>query len=206
MLQNSTFHLSASSMSMADQVTRRWVTPASLADALMPAVLVIAGVCVLAFSARIQIPFYPVPLTLQTLAIMMLAMSYGGALAGTTLFSYLMAGYLGAPVFASGAGFAYMMGPTGGYLAGFFVAAVILGYMSDRGWTRHFTSSAAAMVVGTSVIYVFGVAWLSQLIGFEKAVGFGMLPFIYGDILKLVIAALAMPYLWRIVETVKSGR
>lgn len=199
MLQSSAFTLTAPSPAMAGQISRHMVKSGGLGEAMMSLALVLVGVGILAVSARIQVPFYPVPVTMQTLAVMMIAMAYGSKLGTTTLFSYLLAGFLGAPVFAGGAGFAYMAGPTGGYLAGFLLVGVVLGALADRGWTRNWQTTAAAMLVGTAIIYLLGVTWLSQLIGFDKAITFGLVPFIYGDILKLVIAAAAVPYMWKIV-------
>lgn len=199
MLQSSAFTLTAPSPAMAGQISRHMVKSGGLGEAMMSLALVLVGVGILAVSARIQVPFYPVPVTMQTLAVMMIAMAYGSKLGTTTLFSYLLAGFLGAPVFAGGAGFAYMAGPTGGYLAGFLLVGVVLGALADRGWTRNWQTTAAAMLVGTGIIYLLGVTWLSQLIGFDKAVAFGLVPFIYGDILKLVIAAAAVPFMWKMV-------
>jgi len=199
MLQSSAFTLTAPSPAMAGQISRHMVKSGGLGEAMMSLALVLVGVGILAVSARIQVPFYPVPVTMQTLAVMMIAMAYGSKLGTTTLFSYLLAGFLGAPVFAGGAGFAYMAGPTGGYLAGFLLAGIVLGALADRGWTRNWQTTAAAMLVGTAIIYLLGVTWLSQLIGFDKAITFGLVPFIYGDILKLVIAAAAVPFMWKMV-------
>lgn len=199
MLQSSAFTLTAPSPAMAGQISRHMVKSGGLGEAMMSLALVLVGVGILAVSARIQVPFYPVPVTMQTLAVMMIAMAYGSKLGTTTLFSYLLAGFLGAPVFAGGAGFAYMAGPTGGYLAGFLLAGIVLGALADRGWTRNWQTTAAAMLVGTAIIYLLGVTWLSQLIGFDKAITFGLVPFIYGDILKLVIAAVSVPFMWKMV-------
>ena len=158
--------------------------------------LLVCGVTALAVSAHIKIPFYPVPLTMQTLVVLLIGMSYGSRLGGATVLAYLGAGAAGAPVFAGGAGIIYFAGPTGGYLAGFFVAAITLGFLAERGWARSFVTTALSMVIGIALIYACGVTWLSQLIGFEKAVSFGILPFLYGDALKLVIASLGMPFAW----------
>ena len=117
-------------------------------------------------------------------------------LAGQLCWAIWGAGAAGAPVFAGGAGIAYMMGPTGGYLLGFFVAAVMLGALAERGWTRSILTTVAAMVLGNAIIYLLGVSWLATIIGMEKALQFGLMPFLYGDALKLVIAALGVPYLW----------
>ena len=199
MLQSSAFTLTAPSPAMAGQISRHMVKSGGLGEAMMSLALVLVGVGILAVSARIQVPFYPVPVTMQTLAVMVIAMAYGSKLGTATLFSYLFAGFMGAPVFAGGAGFAYMVGPTGGYLAGFLLAGVVLGALADRGWTRNWQTTAAAMLVGTSIIYLLGIAWLSQLIGLDKAITFGLVPFIYGDILKLVIAAASVPFMWKLV-------
>ena len=157
---------------------------------------VFAGLALLTISAHIKIPFYPVPLTMQTLIVLGIGMTYGARLGGITLLGYLAAGLIGLPVFAGGAGMAYMMGPTGGYLAGFFAAAVVLGALAERGWTSNWATATAAMLMGNAIIYLLGVGWLTSLIGWEKAVKFGLLPFLYGDALKLIIAALGIPYLW----------
>ena len=199
MLQSSAFTLTAPSPAMAGQISRHMVKSGGLGEAMMSLALVLVGVGILAVSARIQVPFYPVPVTMQTLAVMVIAMAYGSKLGAATLFSYLVAGFIGAPVFAGGAGFAYMVGPTGGYLAGFLLAGVVLGALADRGWTRNWQTTAAAMLAGTSIIYLLGIAWLSQLIGLDKAITFGLVPFIYGDILKLVIAAASVPFMWKLV-------
>ena len=199
MLQSSAFTLTAPSPAMAGQISRHMVKSGGLGEAMMSLALVLVGVGILAVSARIQVPFYPVPVTMQTLAVMVIAMAYGSKLGTATLFSYLFAGFMGAPVFAGGAGFAYMAGPTGGYLAGFLLAGVVLGALADRGWTRNWQTTAAAMLAGTSIIYLLGIAWLSQLIGLDKAITFGLVPFIYGDILKLVIAAASVPFMWKLV-------
>ena len=161
-------------------------------------VLVLAGSALLAISAQIKIPLYPVPVTGQTLVVLMIGMAYGSRLGAATLLAYLVEGGMGLPVFAGGgAGWATLAGPTGGYLIGFLVAAFILGLLAERGMGRGPVSTALAMIVGTALIYVFGVTHLSGFIGFEKAVAAGLLPFLYGDALKLVVAAGLMPLAWR---------
>ena len=187
MFQASDFKLKQVRPSLVPQLT------GSAANQLMA---VLVGIALLTASAHIKIPFYPVPLTMQTLIVLGIGMTYGVRLGGATLLGYLSAGLIGLPVFAGGAGMAYMMGPTGGYLAGFFAAAVVLGALAERGWTRSWATAAAAMLMGNVIIYLIGVGWLSSLIGWEKAVQFGLLPFLYGDALKLIIAALGVPYFW----------
>ena len=187
MFQASDFKLTQVRPSLVPQLT------GSAANQLLA---VLVGIALLTASAHIKIPFYPVPLTMQTLIVLGIGMTYGARLGGATLLGYLAVGFVGLPVFAGGAGIAYMMGTTGGYLAGFFVAAVVLGVLAERGWTRNWATSAAAMLVGNAIIYLLGVGWLTSLIGWDKAVQFGLLPFLYGDALKLIIAALGVPYLW----------
>ena len=187
MFQASDFKLTQVRPSLVPQLT------GSAANQLMA---VLAGIALLTASAHIKIPFYPVPLTMQTLIVLGIGMTYGVRLGGATLLGYLAGGFIGLPVFAGGAGMAYIMGPTGGYLAGFFVAAVVLGALAERGWTRSWATAAVAMLTGNVIIYLLGVGWLTSLIGWDKAVQFGLLPFLYGDALKLIIAALGVPYLW----------
>tara|TARA_B100000963_G_C22579539_1_gene650154 strand:+ start:1004 stop:1585 length:582 start_codon:yes stop_codon:yes gene_type:complete len=187
MFQASDFKLTQMRPSLIPQLTD---------SAVSKLLAVLAGIALLTISAHIKIPFYPVPLTMQTLIVLSIGMTYGVRLGGVTLLGYLAAGFIGLPVFAGGAGMVYMMGPTGGYLAGFFAAAVVLGALAERGWTRNCATAAAAMLMGNTIIYFLGVGWLTALIGWDKAVQFGLLPFLYGDALKLIIAALGVPYLW----------
>lgn len=168
-------------------------------------VLVLAGSALLAISAQIKIPLYPVPVTGQTLVVLMIGMAYGSRLGAATLLAYLVEGGMGLPVFAGGgAGWATLAGPTGGYLIGFLVAAFLLGLLAERGMGRGPVSTALAMIVGTALIYAFGVTHLSGFIGFEKAVAAGLLPFLYGDALKLIVAAGLMPLAWRGVRALTA--
>ena len=163
--------------------------------------MAVVGSLFIALSAQIAIPMYPVPVTGHTLAILLIGMTYGTRMAGVTVALYLFQGAVGLPVFANGAaGALYMFGPTGGYLAGFLIAAVTLGFLAERGMCRTILSTAVAMVIGTAVIYVFGVAWLSMMIGFEKAIIHGVMPFLYGDALKAVVAAGLMPFAWKAIK------
>lgn len=162
--------------------------------------LAVAGSILMALSAKTQVPMWPVPMTMQTFAVLVIAMAYGARLAGATLLLYLGEGLAGLPVFASGAGPAYMVGPTGGYLVGFFVAAVLVGWLAERGWDRSFPMTFAANLAGTFIIFVLGVAWLSTVVGgLEKAIELGLTPFIVGAIVKISLAAVLLPLIWKIV-------
>ena len=160
--------------------------------------LVIGGSILLALSAHIKVPFYPVPVTMQTMVVLMIGMAFGPRLGFATIMAYLAQGAMGLPVFAGGAGLAYMAGPTGGYLFGFAVAAIVTGFLAEKGWGKSVGSTALAMVIGNIVIYAFGVTYLSSIVGgFDKAIQFGLAPFIYGDLLKIVIATAALPLAWK---------
>lgn len=169
----------------------------SLAASLLPRIhgnaiaqvgLIALGVLLLAASSKVQVPFWPVPMTLQTSVVLLIGASYGARLATATLVSYLAAGAIGLPVFASGAGIAYMAGPTGGYLAGFLAAAVVMGWLSDRGFGRSLLAALGLMLIGQVLIFGLGVGWLSALIGFGKAVAGGLVPFVPAEVLKTALA------------------
>ena len=163
----------------------------------------VLGVAILSLSAHFKVPFYPVPMTLQTLVVLLIGMSYGTHLGGATILSYLLLGGLGAPVFSGGAGFAYLIGPTGGYLAGFFVAVTVLGFLTERGMGKNWITSAALAVIGTVIIYALGLSWLTSIIGYEKAIQFGLMPFVFGDCLKIVIVTLSIPLAWKLLDRSK---
>lgn len=167
---------------------------------LAMALLVVGGSIALTISAHVKIPFYPVPVTMQTLVVLLIGMSYGPRLGAVTIAAYLAQGAMGLPVFASGAGLLYMAGPTGGYLAGFLAASVVMGALAQRGWGKTAASTALAMIIGNLVIYALGVAWLANLFGMSVAINAGVLPFLYGDALKIVIAAGLMPFAWNMVS------
>ena len=172
--------------------------------ALTKTALVVFGTLLLAISAQFKIPLYPVPITGQTLVVLLIGMTFGARLGGITMAAYLFEGVLGLPVFAGGAsGIATLIGPTGGYLFGFLLASVAMGYLAERGMGRTAVSTVAAMFIGNCVIYFCGALWLSNFIGFGQAIAAGVLPFLYGDTLKLIIAAGLMPLAWRAVKTTK---
>lgn len=180
------------------------VTPSTATSALTRGALVVFGSLLLAVSAQFKIPLYPVPVTGQTLVVLLIGMTYGPRLGGITMLAYLFEGALGLPVFAGGAaGVAVFMGPTGGYLFGFLLAGVAMGYLAERGMGRTVLSTIAAMVLGNFVIYLCGALWLANFIGLGQAIAAGVLPFLYGDALKLAVAAGLMPLAWRAVKSMK---
>ena len=165
-------------------------------------VLAVAGTALLTVSAKIQIPFYPVPMTLQTFVVLAIGMAYGWRLGGATLILYLAEGAAGLPVFAGtpekGIGLAYMLGGTGGYLAGFVLAAAVCGWLAERGWDRNAARTAAAMLIGNALIYVPGLLWLGGLYGWDKPIlEWGLTPFLFGDLAKLALATVVLPLAWK---------
>ena len=170
--------------------------------------LALSGTLALTISAKIQIPFYPVPLTMTTFVVLSLGMAFGWRLAGATLILYLLEGAGGLPVFAGtpekGIGLAYMMGGTGGYLIGFVLAAVTCGWLAERGWDRGVISTICAMLIGNALIYIPGLLWLGALYGWDKPIlEWGLTPFILGDLTKVALAAAVLPLTWKFVTRKK---
>jgi biotin transport system substrate-specific component len=164
----------------------RWVRAALLA---------VLGSALLTLSAKIQVPFYPVPMTMQTLVVLLIGMAFGPRLGIATVVLYLAQGAAGLPVFAGtpekGLGLAYMLGPTGGYLLGFVLAAALAGWIVER--RRDAAGPALAVVAGSIAIYGPGVLWLAGFVGPGKALELGLVPFLWGDLLKAGLAfALAL--------------
>jgi len=168
-------------------------------------VLALAGTLLLTLAAKIQVPFYPVPMTMTTFAVLVIGMAYGWRLGVATILLYLAEGALGLPVFAGtpekGVGLAYMLGGTGGYLIGYIFAAGLCGWLAERGWDRHVATTALAMLLGNIVLYVPGLLWLGTLFGWDKPIlEWGLTPFILGDLTKLALAAAVLPLAWKLVK------
>ena len=166
--------------------------------------LAIGGTLCLWASAKIQIPFYPVPLTMLTFMVLTIGMAFGWRLGAATIALYLVEGAVGLPVFSGtpekGIGLAYMFGPTGGYLLGSLPAAALCGWLAERGWDRNFAPTALAMLAGNLVIYGFGLLWLGSLVGWDKPVlAWGLTPFLLGDLTKLALATALLPVAWRLL-------
>ncbi|WP_445680601.1 biotin transporter BioY [Radicibacter daui] len=170
-----------------------------LPRALIAVLAVLVGSLALAASARIQVPFWPVPMTMQVAVTLLIGASCGPRLAAATVGAYLLEGALGLPVFASGAGLVYMAGPTGGYLAGFFAAAVIAGVAAQAGLFARLSTALAAMVAATAVLYALGLGWLVVGIGLApaKAVAVGLVPFLPAEALKIALATAGALQLYR---------
>ena len=186
------------------------LTNATVADVLRPCriwragfydiALIIGGSLVIALSARVAIG-WPVPVTGQTFAVLMIAALLGCRRGCFAVLAYITEGAAGLPVFASGgSGIAWLLGPTGGYLVGFIAAACIVGLLAEKGWDRRIGTTVLAMVFGNIAIYAFGLLWLCCLMGVNRTVlTAGLYPFIVGDLLKIALAAILLPSGWKLL-------
>jgi len=183
---------------------------ATLADLIRPCekksavlfdlALIIGGSLLVALSAQIAVG-YPVPITAQTFAVLMLAALLGPRRSALCLLAYIAEGAAGLPVFAQGkAGFAVLRGLTGGYIIGFVPAAYLVGLLARNGWDRRISTTILAMIFGNVIIYAFGLLWLSVLVGIHSALAGGLYPFIPGDLLKIALAAAVLPSAWKLLE------
>lgn len=173
-------------------------------------IFAIGGTIALWISAKIQVPFFPVPMTMQTFAVLVIGMAFGWRLGGATVALYLLEGAVGLPVFAGtpekGIGLAYMVGPTGGYLAGFVIAATAVGWLAERGWDRKMAPTLIAMVAGTAIIFACGILWLGTVLGWDKPIlEFGLIPFLPAAAFKVALAAAVLPAAWRLIGTRRGG-
>ncbi len=205
------FSLAMTRQTLATQLWPSLAEEATLRRTLRAVVLAVLGTAAIWLSAKIQVPFHPVPMTMQTFVILSLGMAYGWRLAGATVLLYLFEGAVGLPVFAGtpekGIGLAYMLSGTGGYLVGFVLAAVACGWLAERGWDRNVMTTALAMLVGNVLIYIPGLLWLGVLYGWDKPIlEWGLTPFLLGDAAKLGLAALALPLTWKAVNAVGRDR
>ena len=147
-----------------------------------------------------MLPFSPVPITGQTFGVLVIAMALGQTRGTGVVLAYIVEGALGLPVFAGGVtGVAVLMGPTSGYLAGFVAAAWVVGWLADRSWDRRYLLSLTAMLIGMVVIYIFGLGWLSQFVQRENLLTMGLYPFLPGAVIKLALASLVLPSVWRFI-------
>jgi len=170
--------------------------------------LVLAGSFLVALCAQVSVSIGPVPITGQTFGVLAVSLLYGSRLAVATLAAYLAQGALGLPVFAEGkAGVAALVGPSGGYLWGFVLAAFVVGWLADRGWDRSLAGIAMAMLIGNVVLYVPGLLWLRGFApDWATALQWGVTPFLPGDALKLVLACCVVLSVRRAAERWRSRR
>lgn len=185
---------------------------------LTDALLVAGGAALVAICAQISIHlgFTPVPITGQTFAVVLVGASLGSVRGTASLLLYLLVGLAGAPVYTQQKhGWEVVSGSTGGYLVGFIVSAALVGFLAERGWDRRFSSSVSAMLTGNVVIYAFGLLWLHHWLGhngfgssWASTLNDGLYPFVPGDLIKLYLAAAALPAAWKLVGAAgrRTGR
>ena len=150
---------------------------------------------------EIRLPWTPVPITLQTFVVFLLAAALGMRRAVAAMALYLFEGALGLPFFSGGAaGIAHLVGPTGGYLVGFVVAAAVIGFLAERGWDRSPIRSWMAMALGSAALFACGLAQLATYLPNEQVIAAGLTPFLLGSVLKLTAAAVLLPSVWRLLE------
>ena len=162
--------------------------------------LVLLGTILLAISAKIQLPFWPVPMTMQTFVIFLIGMTYSVRLSFITVSIYLFEGALGLPVFASGGGIAYLVGPTSGYLYGMLISSVVISYLANLGFSKTYFKTSITLLIGSFVIFLFGILYLGSIIGFEKAIIAGLLPFIPSELFKIALAVSLIPTIQKIIK------
>ncbi len=182
------------------QSLRATVFPHS--TALTQALFIAGGVGFIALLAQIAIPVpgSPVPVTGQTLAVLLIGTTYGARLGVLTFATYLLAGVAGAPIFAGSThGIEKVIGATGGYLVGMLVASLVLGYLADRKADQKFRTSFPALLLGDAIIFTFGLLWLQQTLdlSWAKTIAAGFTPFILGEAIKIAITATSLPLVWR---------
>ncbi|MBZ6076242.1 biotin transporter BioY [Microvirga puerhi] len=167
-------------------------------------VLMVAGTALLTISAKVQVPLPYVPMTMQTMVVLLIGASYGWRLGGATVALYLAEGAMGLPVFANTppmpAGIGYFLSPTGGFLFGFLAAALVMGAMAERGWDRSLARVLVMMAIGHAVIFAVGLSWLSAIMPFAKAWTVGAAPFVAATIVKTLLAAALMQAAWTITR------
>jgi biotin transport system substrate-specific component len=164
--------------------------------------LAVIGSIIVAIAAHIAVVKLPVPLTLQTFAVLSVGGALGWRLGAASLALYAAEGAAGLPVFApTPDGYPGITGPTGGYVLGFILAAALVGWLAEKGWDRSLPKMIVAMLLGATVLYIPGLAWLSTFVGgMGKAVEYGLTPFWLADIVKAVIAACAFPAVWSLYK------
>ena len=199
-------------MTTSSVLTERLFPPEQSRQKARDVLLVLVGVLALAMCAKVQVPIWPspVPVTLGTFAVLTLGASYGPRLGCATIFAYLLIGAFGFDVFANSSaennGLSYMFGGTGGYLVGYVLATLALGAFARRGWDRSVALMAMAMLVGNVLLYVPGLLWLRQFAsGWEQTLDWGLWPFLIGDGLKLAVAALLFPGIWKAVSAFRRS-
>ena len=172
-------------------------------------VLVTSGAALTAVMAQIAVPLYPVPITGQTLAVLLVGSTLGASRGMLSMVLYMLLGVVGLPVFTdASSGFSVLAGTTGGYIIGFIFAAGLTGWLAQRNWDKKFLGAAVSFLGGTVVTFAFGLAWLAIATGgtLEQVLLWGLYPFIIGGVIKAAIAAAIIPSTWKVTESIARKR
>ena len=169
----------------------------SLSEPFKFILLIFIGSILLTISAKISIPFFPVPMTMQTLVVLFIGMTFGRILAPATICLYLFQGAIGLPVFATGGGILYLLGPTGGYLVGFLLSSIVLSNLAAIGWDKKYFLTLLSLVLGISIIFIVGLLQLSFVLNLTliKSIQIGLSPFIFGELFKILILTILIPFI-----------
>ena len=182
----------------------------ALIDVVLPrtllndAALILSGAVLTAYAAQLVIPMWPVPITAQTFAVLLVGSVLGATRGAISLLAYFSMGAAGLPVFSAATSLSF--GPTFGYLIGFVAAAAVLGWLSERGWHRSAAGVIGSFAIANAVIYLFGLPWLALVLGnlgasndIGSVATAGLVPFIVGDVLKMALAAALLPLAWKLL-------
>lgn len=171
-------------------------------SALNSAALIASGAVITAYAAQLVIPMWPVPITAQTLAVLLVGSVLGATRGAISLMVYFSMGAIGLPVFSAATSLSF--GPTFGYLIGFVAAAAVVGWLSERGWHKSVAGVLGSFAIANTVIYLFGLPWLAFALGalgvandFVSVTVVGFAPFVIGDVLKMILAAALLPLAWK---------
>lgn len=197
----STFAATLARPTLADRfVTRSWASDI---------VLVTAGAGLTAIAAQLYVPLWPVPITMQTLAVLLVGSTLGATRGAASMTLYMVLGMAGLPVFGEGAsGLGVIAGSTGGYIVGFILAAAVTGWLAQRQWDRRFVGAGISFLVGTAATFAVGLPWLAVVLSadLQQTLAWGLYPFIIGGIVKSAIAAAIIPATWKLSDKLARNR
>ncbi|MGV8876732.1 MAG: biotin transporter BioY [Rhodoglobus sp.] len=172
-------------------------------------VLVSAGAALTAAMAQLVVPLYPVPITGQTLAVLLVGSTLGATRGMLSMVLYAVLGMVGLPVFSeASSGLGVILGGTGGYIIGFIAAAGLTGWLAQRQWDKKFLGAALSFLGGTAITFIIGLSWLALVSGgtLEQVLAWGLYPFIIGGIIKAAIAAAIIPSTWKLSAAISKRR
>ena len=166
--------------------------------------LVLGFAILTGISAKFKIEIGPIPITMQTFAVLVSGVLLGSKRGAISQITYLLGGLAGLPWFSRGGGLFYILSPTFGYILGFVLAAYSVGYLAEKGWDRNIKTAISAIFIGNIILYIPGLLWLAKFVGFETVLAVGFYPFIFGDLLKIVAAGLILPIGWKALKNIKN--